>query len=187
MDYIKNIYRKLNAFYYRKKYRLSRVDKNIYFGGASNISRDLKTEHDVYIGPNCIIYPKVSIGAYSMLANNVSILGGDHKYDIPGSPIIYSGREKLKATIIEKDCWIGAFSIIMCGVTIGEGSIIAAGSVVTKDVEPYSIYGGIPAKKIKSRFKTEEEISEHMKMLKDDNKEKIINKRLCDNLETTNE
>jgi acetyltransferase-like isoleucine patch superfamily enzyme len=53
--------------------------------------------------------------------------------------------------IIEDDCWVGANSIILPGVTIGQGSIIAAGSVVTKDVEAFSIVGGVPAKKIKDR------------------------------------
>ena len=53
----------------------------------------------------------------------------------------------------------------MCGVNTGEGSIIASGSIVTKDVEPYSIYGGVPAKRIKSRFETEEDIKKHQEML----------------------
>ena len=106
----------------------------------------------VFIGKDCIIYPRVTIGAYTMLAHNVSIIGGDHEYSKVGIPIIFSGRQKIKPTRIGVDCWVGAYSIIMCGVTIGDGCIIAAGSVVTKDVEPYSVYGGVPAKKIKDRF-----------------------------------
>jgi Acetyltransferase (isoleucine patch superfamily) len=58
---------------------------------------------------------------------------------------------------IGNDCWIGANALIMQGVTIGDGAIIGAGSVVTKDVEPYSIYCGNPAKQIRKRF-TEEQI-----------------------------
>ncbi|MFC4210396.1 DapH/DapD/GlmU-related protein [Pedobacter lithocola] len=57
-------------------------------------------------------------------------------------------REFIK---IEDDCWIGTNSVILSGVTVGKGSIIAAGSVVTKSVEPYSIMGGVPAKLIKKR------------------------------------
>ena len=100
-----------------------------------------------------------------MLANDVQIIGGDHRFDIPGTPMLYSGRAELKATTIGRDCWIGARSTIMCGVNIGDGSIIAAGAVVTKDVEPYSIYGGVPAKKIKARFDTTAEIEKHKEML----------------------
>lgn len=165
MNLIRKIGRKLKATYYRKKYRLKRIDKSVYFGGPSTISSDLEADHNAYIGPRCYIYPKVKIGAYTMLANDVRIIGGDHKYNIPGIPIIYSGRAELKATTIGKDCWIGAYSIIMCGVNIGDGSIIAAGSVVTKDVEPYSIYGGIPAKKIKPRFANEQDKEIHEKTL----------------------
>lgn len=165
MNLIKKIGRTLKAAYYRNYYKLKYVDKTTYFGGKSYISRDLVTEKNVYIGPGCAINPRVKIGAYTMLANNVRIMGGDHRYDIPGIPIIYSGRAELKPTTIGRDCWIGAYSIIMCGVNIGDGSIIAAGSVVTKDVEPYSIYGGVPAKKIKNRFNSDEEVAIHKQML----------------------
>ncbi len=168
MNIIRKIGRKIKSTYFRKKYRLKNIHNSVYFGGASNISSDLIAEHNAYIGPGCLIYPKVKIGAYTMLANNVRIIGGDHKYEIPGVPIIYSNRAELKHTNIGKDCWIGAYSIIMCGVNIGNGSIIAAGSVVTKDVEPYSIYGGVPAKKIKSRFSDEKDIEIHNKMLQED-------------------
>lgn len=180
MNIVRKIGRKIKACYYRHKYRLKHVDKTTYFGGSSTISPDLLTEHNVYIGPNCLIYPRVSIGAYTMLANNVHIFGGDHRYDIPGTPIIYSGRDNLKPTIIGRDCWIGAFSTIMCGVTIGEGSIIATGSIVTKDVEPYSIYGGVPAKRIKARFEKAEDIQKHKKMLEQNYH--FCNDMLCENI-----
>lgn len=112
-----------------------------------------------------MICPKVTIGNFTMIAYNVLILGGDHNYKVAGVPTIFAGRDVIKPTIIGDDVWIGAGSIIMSGVTIGDGSIIAAGSVVTKDVEPYCIYGGNPAKKIKDRF-SEEEKQTHIKMLK---------------------
>ncbi len=182
MDIIRKIGRAVKAFYYRKKYRLRYVDSTIYFGGKSQISRDLRAEHNVYIGPNCLIYPKVAIGAYTMLANDVRIIGGDHRYDIPGRPMIFSGRAELKPTTIGRDCWIGAYSIIMCGVNIGEGSIIAAGSIVTKDVEPYSIYGGIPAKKIKNRFNNEEDVKKHKGMLSNTKYNTFTNNMLCENI-----
>lgn len=181
MNFIRKIGRTLKAAYYRHKYNLKSVDKTTYFGGTSHLSRDLVTEKNVYIGPSCSINPKVKIGAYTMLANNVRIMGGDHRYDIPGTPIIYSGRAELKTTSIGRDCWIGAYSIIMCGVKIGDGSIIAAGSVVTKDVEPYSIYGGVPARKIKNRFNDLAETERHKQILKDENLEDFDEKLLCRN------
>ena len=181
MNLIKKIGRAVKAGYYRHKYKLKYVDKTTYFGGKSYISRDLVTEKNVYIGPGCAINPRVKIGAYTMLANNVRIMGGDHRYDIPGIPIIYSGRAELKPTTIGRDCWIGAYSIIMCGVNIGNGSIIAAGSIVTKDVEPYSIYGGVPAKKIKDRFKDIADTEKHKQILLDENLKDFDENLLCKN------
>ena len=61
--------------------------------------------------------------------------------------------EKLRKNVkIEDDCWIAANSIILAGVTIGKGSVVAAGSVVTTDVPPYSVVGGVPARLIKKRL-----------------------------------
>jgi len=162
---IRKYYRDIRMFYIRRKYGLKNVHRSFYMGGKSAVSKDLHAEEYSYIGNGCIVYPKVKIGAYTMLANNVSILGGDHLYDKPGIPIIFSGRDELKVTTIGKDVWIGAFSIIMTGVKIGDGTIVAAGSIVTKDLEDYSIYAGVPAKKIKSRFNSEDEILAHKEML----------------------
>lgn len=166
MNIVRKIGRLVKSFYYRHKYHLKNIHKTVYFGGKSHISKDIIADKYVYIGPGCNICSQVKIGAYTMLANNVSILGGDHYYKKVGVPIIFSGRGEIKATYIGVDCWIGAYSIIMHGVTIGDGSIVAAGSVVTKDVEPYSIYGGVPAKKIKDRFNSDIEKQTHIYMLK---------------------
>lgn len=78
--------------------------------------------------------------------------------------MIFAGRDR-KKTIIGDDVWVGAYSIIMAGVTIGDGAIVAAGSVVTKNIEPYTIVGGCPAKLIKMRF-NDEKIKIHTEMLK---------------------
>jgi acetyltransferase-like isoleucine patch superfamily enzyme len=156
----------------KKRYNLKYVHKTFYLGGKSHISSDLIAGAFSYIGPNCKIYPMVTIGDYTMLANNVSIIGGDHNFKNPNRPIIFSGRGVLEKTIIGKDVWIGAFTKINTGVKIGDGAIIAMGSVVTKDIEPYSIYGGIPAKKIKDRFNNLDDLKVYKDMLKksyDDN------------------
>ena len=81
-------------------------------------------------------------------------------------PLLAKDRRNLiiNAIHIEDDVWIGANAIILRGVKIGKGSVIAAGSVVTKDVERYCIYGGVPAKKIRQRF-TDEQIEEHERTL----------------------
>lgn len=132
---------------------------------GSTISRDIEAGAYSFIGPGSSIYPKVHIGKLTMLAGKVTIVGGDHNYRKPGLPTVFSGRDKLEPTYIGDDVWIGTHTIIMTGVRIGNGAIVAAGSVVTKDVEPYTIVGGVPAKFIKMRF-TEDEIKQHEQMLK---------------------
>lgn len=169
-----DVARTVKAFYYRKKYGLRNVHQTVYFGGKSIISRDLKALEFVYIGPGCIIYPKVEIGAFTMLANEVQIIGGDHRFDKPGCPMMYSGRGTTNKTVIGKDCWLGARSTIMAGVTIGDGSIVAAGTVVTKDVPPYTIVGGVPSKIIRKRFLSEEEEAVHREFLDNVEPEKVV-------------
>lgn len=145
--------------------KLKNTSKHTMFGGFSNVSKDLVTAPYVYIGPRCNIYPNVYIGAYSLLANDVSIVGADHDFSKVGVPIVFSGREVIPKTIIGNDVWIGAHAIVMAGVEIGDGAIIAAGSVVTKDVQAYTIVGGIPAKKIKFRFPEKQQAKVHAQAL----------------------
>jgi acetyltransferase-like isoleucine patch superfamily enzyme len=102
---------------------------------------------------------------YVMLAPRVAIIGGDHAYHIPDKPMIFSGRAEIKPTRIESDVWIGFGTIIMAGATIGQGSIVAAGAVITKDVPPYTIVGGSPARPIRPRFSSEADIETHRAMI----------------------
>jgi len=154
--------------YKRFIYGLQFVSPTFFMSGKSKISRDFVIGHYSFMGENCEIGPKVKAGDYVMFASSVKVVGGDHRYDIAGTPMIFSGRSELKDTIIESDVWIGHSAIIMAGVHIGRGSIVAAGSVVTRDVPEYSIVAGVPAKKIRSRFIRDEDILIHEKMLKKD-------------------
>jgi acetyltransferase-like isoleucine patch superfamily enzyme len=130
---------------------------------------ELVIEDDVYIGNHCTIQINGRIGRYTMIANNVGIIGKlDHDYRQIGAPIRYAkwvgnrndlDKEDLQVTIGE-DVWVGYGAIILSGVTIGRGAIIAAGSLVTKDVAPYTIVAGLPAKPTGERFSAEE-IKQH--------------------------
>ena len=168
--------RNIKMQYYRIRFRLSNVSDTFYMGGKSILSSDLSAADYSYLGPNCLICPKVKIGRYSMIANNVSVIGSDHIYTDATQPIIFSGRPNLKETIIGEDVWVGAFSIIMTGVEIGNGAIVGAGSVVTKDIPPYSVFAGVPAKFIKMRF-NDDEINTHINMLKSKN----VDVKYCSN------
>lgn len=151
------LYRKLKRYWLRRMYGIKCAHPTALLSSGSSIAKDLQIEKYAYIGPGCRIAPRVKIGKYTMLANNVMIVGGDHNFHNPSLPIIFSGREEEVFTYIGDDCWIGAGSIVKAGVTIGDGSIVAAGAVVTKDIPPYTIYGGCPAKLIRRRFSPKDE------------------------------
>ena len=85
-----------------------------------------------------------------MMAPNVAIIATNHVCDRTDIPMNAQGAVERMITI-EDDVWIGYGAIILGGVTIGNGSIVAAGAVVTTDVQPYTIVGGVPAQSIKCR------------------------------------
>jgi acetyltransferase-like isoleucine patch superfamily enzyme len=130
------------------KYAIIRPS-NIY-GGP--IGEGLTMGDNSNIGPYNYIgcSGKITIGNNVMLAPRVSVYAENHVFDHPELLIRDQGVEK-KEVIIEDDCWIAANSIILAGVTIGQGSVVAAGSVVTENVPAYSVVAGVPAKFIKSR------------------------------------
>jgi len=147
------------------KYKFKKTGKDLYIGKYLFIRPNTVTVgNGVFIGSFTYLTAKhIFIDDYSMLAPNVGIIGGDHNFGTIGIPTIFNGRgdEEEKEVIIEKDVWVGYGAIIMHGVKLGEGSIIGAGSVVTKDIEPYTIVAGNPAKFIKNRFNSKEECINH--------------------------
>ena len=122
-----------------------------------------RPEAEIYIGNNtrihgtCIhAYGKIHIGNNCLLAANTQIMdcnGHELSFDNPSNRI--NTTSGFKPIVIHDNVWIGLNSIILPGVTIGEGSVIAAGSVVTKDISPMVIAGGNPAKVIKKYYKDE--------------------------------
>ena len=123
----------------------------IYPGVRFVFMGHIRLGKNVAVNSNTYIYGKggVDIGDNVLISPNCSIVAGDHNVEL-GRPIIEQAS-KTQKIVIEKDCWIGANSVVVGGVTIREGSIIGAGAVVTHDTEPYSINIGIPARKVKKR------------------------------------
>lgn len=132
----------------------AKVGKRIVFYPGVWISpgRNLVIGNDVDLALDVLITTSggVEIGDRTLIGYRTQIISGNHKIPSNKSQIFYSGHEYGKV-IIGTDCWIGANCIIMPGVTIGEGAVVAGGSVVTKDVEKFTVVGGVPSKKIKSR------------------------------------
>lgn len=144
---------------------LRHVDPTFYVAASAEVSRDLVAGPHSFINEGCRIGPRVRLGKYVMIAPDVAIVGGDHVFDRPGVPTIFSGRPPLKETILEDDAWVGHGAIVLAGVRIGRGAIVAAGAVVTKDVPAYEIHGGVPARRIADRFADEADRATHDAML----------------------
>jgi acetyltransferase-like isoleucine patch superfamily enzyme len=88
----------------------------------------------------------VEIGEHCMLANGCFITDSSHRYDDPTRPVPWQGFETKGPTRMGNNCWLGANVVVTSGVTIGERCVIGANSVVTKDIAPFSIAAGAPAK-----------------------------------------
>lgn len=141
--------------------RLSDVHPTTYVHRTARVSRDLRAEEWVFVGPRVHIDPMVQIGRYSMLAADVAIVGDDHAWDQVGTPMQFTGRPPQHTTVIGRDVWIGRGALIRRGVNVGEGAIVAAHAVVTKDVLPYEVVGGVPAARLSWRFEDESARASH--------------------------
>jgi acetyltransferase-like isoleucine patch superfamily enzyme len=121
-------------------------------GVISHLGEGLTIGNNVGIAQNCFIQVrgKVTIEDNVIFGPNVSVFSENHNFENPDLPVNVQGVNR-KGVKIESGVWVGTRSIILDGVVIGKNSIIAAGSVVNKDVLPFSIVGGVPAKLIRMR------------------------------------
>lgn len=141
----------------------SKIAKSSKVEAGSLVVNSIMDKHS-FCGYDCEIL-NTNIGSFCSIANGVIIGGGAHPIDwVSTSPVFYFGRDSVKTkfsnykrrspllTNIGNDVWIGQNAIIKQGVEVGNGAIIGMGSVVTKNVEPFTIVAGNPAKVIRKRF-----------------------------------
>lgn len=156
---------------YIMKSRFAKCGNNVFFKPLSSdfVYGNIEIGHDVRIGERASFQTwkaKLRIGDKILFGPNVTIRGGIHPYYVVGR-FIYDISENEKSSkddadvTIEDDVWVGCNVTILKGVTIGRGAVVAAGAVVTKTVAPYTIVGGVPAKKLSNRFKSVEETIFH--------------------------
>lgn len=130
-----------------------RAGRNFKFGRHCSISKknNIVIGDNFFMGHNCHLAANSIIGDNVMFASYVALVGGDHKIDNINVNMNQSGRDELKTITIKDNVWIGHGCIVMHGITINTGAVVAAGSVVTKDIPANAIFGGNPAKLIRYR------------------------------------
>jgi len=159
---VKRMWQRLyRAYGVRNKVTLGR-GVHLGIGTILDSPRGLVVEDEVYIGKYCTIECDGKIGAHTMIANHVGLIGrNDHDIRAVGESVRhapwigdadYRGAGLGKTIDIGPDVWIGYGAIVLTGVSVGRGAIVAAGSVVTKDVDRYAIVAGCPARPVGMRF-----------------------------------
>lgn len=142
---------KLRSTFYR--YLGCNVGKEVSIAANVRITGCFSIDSFSSIAHNCTFSGRklgISIGKYVMIAPGCVFVSFDHAFNNLEIPMVKQGVIEAPI-VIEDDVWIGANCTITKGVTLKKGSIVAANSVVTKDVESYSIYGGVPAKFLKKK------------------------------------
>jgi len=111
-----------------------------------------KVKSNAYLGRNVYVgvFQPVEIGEFSQIGAYSYIVSGNHCYESRDIPIMKQGFVGA-SIVIEDDVWIGTHVVVLAGVTIGKGAIIAAHSLVNRNIPPYEVWGGIPARFIKNR------------------------------------
>lgn len=165
------LYDRFLSIFYKKEMKSCGTD--VYLRPSSS---DFKGLYNMSVG-NHVLIPRratfyctdapLTIGNYVVFGPSPTIMTGDHRMDVVGR-YMFEVEEKSAESdlpvVIEDDVWVGAHVTILKGVVLGRGSVVAAGSVVTKSFPPYSVIGGVPARLLKQRFTPEEQV-EHERAL----------------------
>lgn len=127
------------------------IERGATFGALTTIG------HRSGIGVNCELHGEIHIGNDVMMAPECVFYTRNHLSSSVEIPMRQQGDSELKPIYVGDDVWFGRRAMIMPGVTIGDGCIVAAGAVVTKSFPPYTVLAGVPARPVKSRHKDEDD------------------------------
>ena len=147
-------YRFKSGFRFRQycaKHIIRECGKEVNIEKQNHFSSDIHLGDYSGIGKGCEVPAKTYIGDNVMMGPDVIIYSRNHKMERNGKPMCKQGFQDIKPVHIGNDVWLGRRVMIMPGVTIGDGCVIGAGAVVAKDIPPYSVAVGNPAKVVKTR------------------------------------
>ena len=125
--------------------------RNVNFEHGAHFDSDLTIGDFSGVGIDCNVGGSVTIGDHVMMGPECVLLSHNHRFDRLDIPMCQQGFSEEQPIHIGNDVWIGTRAIILPGVTVGDHSVVGAGAVVTKDVPPYAVVGGVPAKILKMR------------------------------------
>jgi len=147
-----NIFRRLRYWTCRGLFDKSGVGINVEHGAYIGFGNGISIGDYSGIGINAFVERGTTIGSHVMMGPDVMIYTRNHDATRIDIPMTQQGATPVRPVMIGDDVWIGARSILLPGITVGTGSIVGAGSVVTKSVLPYTIVAGNPAKVIRRRI-----------------------------------
>lgn len=162
--FIGKIFDRILMYIFRSLFRYCGRNTIFYPTRSEFLYKNISIGNNVFVGSGASFIASIShinIGDNTFFGPNVTIRGGNHSSHIVGKLMSnYTVEDKLSTddepVNIDEDVWVGTGVIILKGVQVGRGAIIAAGAVVTKNVPPYAIVGGIPAKVIRFRWSAED-------------------------------
>ncbi|AYD00574.1 hypothetical protein NCHU2750_11820 [Neorhizobium sp. NCHU2750] len=131
---------------------VSEVGEGFQIGLSVRVPAGSRLGRFGYIGRGFYSASPICVGDLCMISTNVTIVANDHNPSDAEQPMRLAFTWGHRVTVFETDVWVGHGAILRSGITLGRGCVVAAGSVVTKDVEPFAIVGGNPAKVIRYRF-----------------------------------
>lgn len=143
-----------NVSIWRTKRAVFRAGQGVFIASNTHLHVEgtLTLGDHVYIAPNSLLsaHEQIVIGDDTQIGDGVSIRDNDHRFDRRDVPVRLQGHTSAPV-VIERDVWIGSHAVVLKGIHIGTGAVVAAGAVVTKDVPPYAVVAGVPARLLRYR------------------------------------
>lgn len=167
----------LLTFVVKRTFKSIGHEVTIYPGSTFANASDITIGHHVFIHTGAHFYTAgstITIGNYVLIGRHCTIIAASRDYTNWKVPIYFGNEYVKKPVVIQDDVWMGERVMIMPGVTICRGAVIAAGAIVTKNVPEYAIVAGVPAKVIKYRFgQTEQKLARNLKLEQFANRKKV--------------